>query len=185
MTPYLYFIIRELESHKPHGTVNKKFLIKFKKKDVSHWEQGFGLIHCSSSAPRKGILVVQSPSHVWLFATTWTTTSQASLFLTISWSLPKFMSIASVMPSSHLILWHPLLVLPSIFASIRDFSKESTVHIRWPKYWILPGDSERYLALDKCLLSKNISMVCRRLLTVPLLLFLLLIYLKNPRFLAR
>ena len=72
-TPYLYFIIKELESHKPHGTVKNFFLIKFKKKDVSHWEQGFGLIHCSSSASRKGILVVQSPSHVWLFATTWTT----------------------------------------------------------------------------------------------------------------
>ena len=52
-------------------------------------------------------------------------------------SLPKLMSIASVIPSSHLILWHPLLLLPSIFPSIRDFSSESAVHIRWPKYWNL------------------------------------------------
>ena len=59
----------------------------------------------------------------------------ASLSLTVSWSLPKFMSIALVIPSSHLILWHPLLLLPSIFPSIRDFSNESAVHIRWPKYW--------------------------------------------------
>ena len=60
---------------------------------------------------------------------------QASLSLTISWSSPKFMSIASVMPSSHLILCCPLLLLPSILPSIMDFSNESAVHIRWPKYW--------------------------------------------------
>ena len=59
----------------------------------------------------------------------------ASLSLTISQSLPKFMFIASVMPSSDIRLWHPLLFLPSIFPSIRDFSNESTVHIRWPEYW--------------------------------------------------
>ena len=74
------------------------------------------------------------PSCVQPFATPWTPARQASLSLTISQSLPKFMSIASMMPSSHLILWHPLL-LPSIFPSIRNFSNESTVHIRWPKYW--------------------------------------------------
>ena len=73
-------------------------------------------------------------SRVRLFATTWTAACQASLPLTISQSLPKFMSTASVMTSSHLILWHPLL-LPSIFPSIRDFSNELAVHIRWPKYW--------------------------------------------------
>ena len=68
-------------------------------------------------------------------ATPWTAAHQASLTLTISWSLPKFMPIALVMPSSHLILWHPLLLLSSIFPSIRDFSNESSVCIRWPKYW--------------------------------------------------
>ena len=79
--------------------------------------------------------VVQSPSHVWLFVTQRTTACQASLSLTISRSLSKFMSIALVMPSSHLILWCPLLLLPSIFPSIRDFSNKLTILIRWPKYW--------------------------------------------------
>ena len=69
------------------------------------------------------------------FVNPWSTASQASLSFTISWSLPKFMSIASVMQSNHLILWCPLLLLPSIFPSIRDFSNESSVHIRLPEYW--------------------------------------------------
>ena len=77
----------------------------------------------------------QSPSHVWLLATPWTAARQASLSPTISRSLPKVMSIASVMPSSHLILWRPPLLLPSIFPNIKDFSSESAVCIRWPKYW--------------------------------------------------
>ena len=67
--------------------------------------------------------------------TPWTATHQDSLSLTISWSLPKFMYIASVMPFSHLILWCRLLLLPSIFPSIRDFSSELAVRIRWPKHW--------------------------------------------------
>ena len=77
---------------------------------------------------------VQSLSHVQLFATPWTTERQASLFITNSWSLLKLMSIESVRPSSHLLLCCPLLLLPSIFPSIRDFSNESVL-IRWPKYW--------------------------------------------------
>ena len=81
------------------------------------------------------VIVVQLPSHVQLFATPWTAACQASLSLTISWSLPKFMSIESMVPSSHLILWHPLLLLPSTFPSMRDFSNELTDHIRWSKYW--------------------------------------------------
>ena len=60
---------------------------------------------------------------------------QASLSFSVSWSLPKFISIESVMPSRHLILYHPLLLPPSIFPSIRVFSSESVLHIRWPKYW--------------------------------------------------
>ena len=80
-------------------------------------------------------VVVQSPSRVQLFTTPWTAARQASLALTISWSLPKFMYIESVMPSNHLILCHPLLLLPSIFASISVFSNESAVCIRWLKYW--------------------------------------------------
>ena len=78
---------------------------------------------------------VQSLSHVGLFATSWTVACQASLSSTNSRSLPKPMSIESVMPSNHLILCRPLLLLPSIFPSIRVFSNESALHIRWPKYW--------------------------------------------------
>ena len=78
---------------------------------------------------------VQSLSHVRLFATPWTTAHQASLSIINSWSLPKLISIESVMPSNHLILCHTLLLLPSILPSIRVFSKESVLHIRWPKYW--------------------------------------------------
>ena len=77
---------------------------------------------------------VQSLSCVWLFVTPWTAARQASLSITNSWSLPKLMSIKSVMPSNHLILCHPLLLLPSIFPSTRVFSNESNLHIRWPKY---------------------------------------------------
>ena len=76
----------------------------------------------------------QSLSRVWLFATLWTAARQASLSIANSWSLLRLMSIESVMPSYHLILWHPLLP-PSIFPSIRVFSNESVLCIRWPKYW--------------------------------------------------
>ena len=75
------------------------------------------------------------PSRVHLFATSWTAAHQASLSFTISQILLKLMSIESVMPSSHLIICCPLLLLPSIFPSIRVFSNESVIHIRWPKYW--------------------------------------------------
>ena len=78
---------------------------------------------------------VQSLSCVWLFATPWTTACQASLSITNSWSPPKPMSIESVMLSNHLILCHPFLLLLSIFPSIRVFSNESDLCIRWPKYW--------------------------------------------------
>ena len=81
------------------------------------------------------ISLVQSLSCVWLFATPWTTACQASLFITDSWSLLELMSIESVMPSNHLILCRPLLLLPSIFPSIRVFPNESVLCIRWPKYW--------------------------------------------------
>ena len=78
---------------------------------------------------------VQFLSRVGLFAAPWTTACQASLSITNSWSLLKVKSIESVMPSNHLILCRPLLLLPSIFPSIRVFSSESALHIRWPKYW--------------------------------------------------
>ena len=79
--------------------------------------------------------LVQSLSRVQLFVTPWTTARQTSLSITDSWSSPQLMSIKSVMPSNHLILCCPLLLLPSIFPSIRVFSNESALCIRWPKYW--------------------------------------------------
>ena len=78
---------------------------------------------------------IQLLSHVSLFATPWTAAHQASLSIINSRSLLKLMSIESVMPSNHLILCHPLLLMPSIFPSIRVFSNESVLHIKWPKYW--------------------------------------------------
>ena len=80
------------------------------------------------------LLGVQSPSHVWIFAAPWIAAYQASLSLTISPNLPKFMSIALVIPSSHLSLWYCLLQLSWIFHSIRTFSSGSGVRIKWPKY---------------------------------------------------
>ena len=79
---------------------------------------------------------LQSLSHVRLFATPWITARQASLSITNSQSSPKLVSIESVMPSSHIILCRPPFLLPPIPHSIRVFSNESTLHMRWPKYWI-------------------------------------------------
>ena len=90
------------------------------------WEKGQSV---------RTIAVVQSLRRVRLFVTPWTASCQASLSFTISWNLLKFMSIESMMPSNHLILCLPLLLLPSLFSSIRVFSNESALHIRWPKYW--------------------------------------------------
>ena len=78
---------------------------------------------------------VQSLSRVRLFATQWTVAHQASLSITNSWSLLKLMTTESMMPSKRLNLCYPLLLLPSIFPSIRVFSNKSVLHIRWPKYW--------------------------------------------------
>ena len=89
---------------------------------------------CSHTRQLSSVRSVQSLSHVRLFATSWTAACQASLSITNSRSLLKLMSIKSVMPSNHLILCH-LLLLPSIFPSMRLFSNESVLHIRWPKYW--------------------------------------------------
>ena len=87
----------------------------------------FSYVHIGSS--------VQSLSCVWLYVTPWTAACQASLSITNSWSPPKSMFIESVMPYNHFILCRPLLLLPSVFPSIRVFSNESALHITWPKYW--------------------------------------------------
>ena len=96
------------------------------------------------------VVIVQLLSRVWLFATPWTAACQASLSSTIFQSLHKFMSIESVMPSNHLILCCPLLLFPFIFPSIRLFSNESVLLIRWPKYWSFSfsiSPSNEYLGL--------------------------------------
>ena len=93
--------------------------------------------NCASGGNLQSLswLAVPLLSHDQLFATPWTAAPQASLSFTVSWSLLKLMSIESVMPSNHLILCHLLLLLPSIFPSIRVFSSELVLCIRWPKYW--------------------------------------------------
>src|SRR5574340_114542 len=96
---------------------------------------------------------VQSLSRVRLFVTPWTAACQASLSIINSWSLLKLVSIELVMPSTHLILCHPLLLLPSIFPSIRVFSNESVLRIRWPKYWSFNfsiSPSNEYSGLISC-----------------------------------
>ena len=111
------------------------------------------------------VAVVQSPSHVQLFSTPWTAACQASLSLKISRSLPKFMSIPLMMSSSHLILWCHLL-LPSIFPSIRYFTNESAVHIRWPKYWSFSfsiSPSNEYSRLISFRLTGLISLLSKGL----------------------
>ena len=89
----------------------------------------------SSWSVLETLKAIQSLIHVWLFVTPWTAACLISLFITNSLSLLKLMSIELVMPSNHLILCRPLLLPPSIFPSIRVFSNESVLHIRWPKYW--------------------------------------------------
>ena len=111
------------------------FLILF------HWIQSFGLFQHVFLTPETlgkfptQFSSVQSLSRVWLFATPWTTACQTSLSITNSQSLLKLISIESMMPSNHLLLCHSLLLLPSIFLSIRVSSNKSVLHSRWPKYW--------------------------------------------------
>ena len=98
----------------------------------------------------KCILLVQLLSHVLLFATPWTAAFQASLSFTISQRLLKLMSMELTIPSKHLILCFPLLLLPSVFSRIRVFSNKSALHIRWPKYWSFSfsiGSSNEYSGL--------------------------------------
>ena len=141
---------------------------------------------------------VQSLSCVRLFATPWTAAHQAS---TNSWSILKLMSIELVMPSNHLILSHPLLLLPSVFPSIRVFSKESALHIRWPKYLsfsfrISPSDeysgfiSFRMDWFDLLAVQRTLKSLLRHQSSKALILWcsaffmaqLLYWYLKNHRF---
>ena len=143
--PCIYLFLSEVE-RAPRGWVREDH-------GDSPSQRALRLLVLSASGPRRtGMLAdwlqeiqpcpfstsqcsVQSLSRVRLFLTPWTAARQASLSVTNSQSLLKLMSIESVMPSSHLILCRPLLLSPSIFPSIRVFSNESVLHIRWPKYW--------------------------------------------------
>ena len=112
---------------------------------------------------------IQPFSHVWLFVTTWTAAHQTSLSISNSWSLLKLMTIESVVPSIHLIICCPLLLLPSIFPSIRVFSNESVFQIRWPNYLssasasVLPMNTQDWFPLGLTgwisLQSKGLSRV--------------------------
>ena len=110
-----------------------KYLSAYQQWTFKRWPPTSTWLLSSSSATQCSS--VQSLSHVRFLATPWTIAHQASLSITNSRSLPKLMSIESVMPSSHLILCRPLFLLPSVFPSVRVFSNESNLHIRWPKYW--------------------------------------------------
>ena len=121
---------------------------------------------CETDISSSFVVGGQSLSFVQLFATPWTVARQASLSFTISWSLLKVMSIVLVMPSNHLILCHSLLLLPSIFPSIRVFSNKLAFHLRWPKYWSFSfsiSSSNEYSELISfsliSLLSKGLSRV--------------------------
>ena len=107
------------------------------------------------------VAALQSLSHVWLFATTWTAERQVSLSSTISRSLLKLISIELMMPSNHFTLCYPLPLLPAIFSSIRVFSNQSVLHIRWPKYWSFSfsiSPSNEYLGLISLELTVLISL---------------------------
>ena len=110
-------------------------IINFFRRTLNSVKVGTMSILATTTFPDVQFSSVQSLSYVRLFVTPWTAAHQASLSITNSRSLLKLMSIESVMASNHLILCHPLLLLPSIFPSIRVFSNESVLRIRWPKYW--------------------------------------------------
>ena len=119
-----------------HSTLN--FTLIYSPVDLITWHSLKGFISFHSSSFESVVLIfssVQSLSPVWLFVTPWTASHQAFLSITNSRSLLKLMSIESVMPSNYLILCCPLILPPSIFPSIRVFSNESVLRIRWPKYW--------------------------------------------------
>ena len=110
-------------------------IINFFRRTLNSVKVGTMSILATTTFPDVQFSSVQSLSYVRLFVTPWTAAHQASLSITNSRSLLKLMSIESVMASNHLILCHPLLLPPSIFPSIRVFSNESVLRIRWPKYW--------------------------------------------------
>ena len=127
----LYFIDSKIPFH---CTNIKLFYEPLGKKKYCQWNYDMPSIMMNPHI-RNMFNSVQLLSRVQLFATPWTAAHQASLSISNSQSLPKLMSIESVIPSNHLILCYPLLLLPSVFPSIRVFPNESVLRIRWPKYW--------------------------------------------------
>ena len=125
--------IKLLQNKKFHSKINKSWFACFFQIDERIFRYPMHLLFHRTGL-RVQCVVVQSPSCVRLFENPCIAAHQASLSFN-TWRWPKFMSIALVIPSNHLILWCPLLCLPSIFPSIRDFYNESAVHIRWPKCW--------------------------------------------------
>ena len=109
--------------------------VKFLVRNISLWKAYTIWLKCIGISEKVQFSLAQLLSHVWFFATPWTAALQASLSIINSQSLFKLMFIVLVMPSNHLILCCPLLLLPSVFPSIRVFSNESVLYIRWPKYW--------------------------------------------------
>ena len=132
--PMLNFSLEEKETlcdYKTVSQINEKNLTTKRE----HWDLEYIIWYLRVKMPREMVSSVQLLSRVPLFATAWTAAHQASLSITTSWSPPKLMSIELVMLFNHLILCGPLLLPPSIFPTIRVFSNESVLHIRWPKYW--------------------------------------------------
>ena len=120
---------------------------------LAMWPWASTVTSLDSSVLFCAISSVQSLSRVRLFATPWTAARQASQSITNSLCLLKLMSIESVMPSNHLILCHPLLLLPSLFPRIKVFSNELVLHIRWPKFWSFSSNirpSNEYSGLISC-----------------------------------
>jgi len=118
------------------------------------------------SIKESGGVVAQSLSRVWLFAAPWTAACQTSLLFTVSGTLLRFLSTESVVLSNHLILCHPLLLLPSIFPSIRVFSSELALCIRWPKYWSFSfsiSPSSEYSGLISFRIDSKEKTNCRKL----------------------
>ena len=116
------------------------------------------------------VVIIQFPGRVWLFAAPWTAACQALLSFTNSWSSLKFMFVESVMLSNHLTLCHPLLLLPSIFPSIRVFSNELALPMRWPEYWSFNfsiSPSNEYLGLISLGLTDLLSFQLKRFSTLP------------------
>ena len=136
--------IKQIQAHNPRSNLQRKNYHESELTEINFGSPTQGLQRARSSNTDKfcvkclkegNFVVVQSVSHVQFFATPWTAACQASLSSTVSQSLLKLMSTESVMLSNHLILCCPLLLLPSIFPSIRVLSNESVLCIRWPKYW--------------------------------------------------